>query len=123
MTSYERGDVVLVPFPFSERLVTKKRPAVVVSSNAYHAASSDVVIAQITSKLAVAPRPGDHRVVAWQEAGLVTPSLVRVKLATLHNGLILRRLGTMPASDMRAVDRGLGIALNLGRSAREETHA
>ncbi len=40
MTSYERGDVVLVPFPFSERLVTKKRPAVVVSSNAYHRASA-----------------------------------------------------------------------------------
>jgi mRNA interferase MazF len=123
MTSYERGDVVLVPFPFSERAVAKRRPAVVVSSNTYHAASDDVVIAQITSKLAVTPRPGDHHVVAWQEAGLVTPSLVRVKLATLHSALILRRLGTMPASDMRAVDRGLAVALSLGRSPREENHA
>ena len=49
MTSYERGAVVLVPFPFSERLVAKKRPAVVVSSDAYHKVSSDVIIAQITS--------------------------------------------------------------------------
>ena len=120
MTSYERGDVVLVPFPFSERPVAKRRPAVVVSSNTYHKASDDVIIAQITSKLAVTPRPGDHHIVAWQEAGLVTPSLVRTKLATLHNALILRRLGTMPASDMRAVDRGLAVALSLGRSAREE---
>jgi len=123
MTSYERGAVVLVPFPFSERPVAKKRPAVVVSCNAYHRVSRDVVIAQITSKLAVAPRPGDHHILRWQEAGLVTPSLVRVKLATLHNGLILRRLGTMPASDMRAVDRGLAVALSLGRSPREEKHA
>jgi mRNA interferase MazF len=123
MTGYERGDVVLVPFPFSERPVAKRRPAVVVSSDAYHTASDDVVIAQITSKLAVAPRPGDHHIVAWQEAGLVTPSLARVKLATLHSALILRRLGTMPASDMRAIDRGLAVALGLGKSPREERHA
>ena len=123
MTSYERGAVVLVPFPFSERLVAKKRPAVVVSSDPYHRASNDIVIAQITSKLAVSPRPGDHRIAAWQRAGLVTPSLVRVKLATLDSGLILRRLGTMPASDMRAIDRGLTVALGLGRSPREERHA
>jgi mRNA interferase MazF len=123
MTSYERGAVVLVPFPFSERPVTKKRPAVVVSSEAYHEASDDVIIAQITSKLAVRPRPGDHRVAAWQEAGLVTPSLVRVKLATLDGGLILRRLGTMPSPDMRAIDRGLVVALSLTKNPREEKHA
>ena len=123
MTSYERGAVVLVPFPFSERLVSKKRPAVVVSTNAYHRASSDVVIAQITSKVAVASRPGDHHIAAWQEAGLVTPSLARAKLATLHSALILRRLGTMPRPDMRAIDRRLAAALSLGRIPREEKHA
>jgi len=123
MTSYDRGDVVLVPFPFSERLVTKKRPAVVVSSNAYHRASRDVIIAQITSKLTTPPRPGDHRIVAWQDAGLVTPSLARAKLATLHSALILRRLGTMPRPDMRAIDRRLAAALSLSRISREEKHA
>jgi mRNA interferase MazF len=112
-----------VPFPFSERLVAKKRPAVVVSSNAYHRASNDVIIAQITSKLAVRPRLGDHHIAAWQEAGLVTPSLARAKLATLHNGFILRRLGTMPPPDMRAIDKRLAVALSLGRGPREERHA
>ncbi|MFN6463580.1 MAG: type II toxin-antitoxin system PemK/MazF family toxin [Nostoc sp. DedVER02] len=33
MTNYEFGDVVLVPFPFTDQTTTKKRPAVVVSSN------------------------------------------------------------------------------------------
>lgn len=37
MTSYKFGDVVLVPFPFTDQTATKKRPAVVVSSDAYHA--------------------------------------------------------------------------------------
>ncbi len=36
MTGYEFGDVVLVPFPFTDQTTTKKRPAVVVSSLSYH---------------------------------------------------------------------------------------
>ena len=32
MTQFENGDVILVPFPFSNLLATKKRPAVVISS-------------------------------------------------------------------------------------------
>ena len=35
-TGCEFGDVVLVPFPFTDQTTTKKRPAVVVSSDAYH---------------------------------------------------------------------------------------
>lgn len=40
MTSYKFGDVVLVPFPFTDQSASKKRPAVVVSSSAYHATTS-----------------------------------------------------------------------------------
>lgn len=40
MTVYERGDVVLVPFPFADQITSKKRPAVVVSFNKYKNVSS-----------------------------------------------------------------------------------
>ena len=50
MTAYKRGDVVLVPFPFSDQTTTKKRPAVVISSDAYNNISSDIVIMAITSQ-------------------------------------------------------------------------
>jgi len=33
MTRYNRGDVILVPFPFSDQTTTKKRPAIIVSSD------------------------------------------------------------------------------------------
>ena len=36
MTSYNFGDVVLVPFPFTDQTTNKKRPAVVISSDVYY---------------------------------------------------------------------------------------
>jgi hypothetical protein len=45
------GDVVLVPFPFTDQSGTKKRAAVVVSSHSYNASRSDIVIMAITSQV------------------------------------------------------------------------
>jgi len=42
-TTYSFGDVVLVPFPFTDQTTTKKRPAIVVSSNGYNSARPDVI--------------------------------------------------------------------------------
>ena len=48
---FEFGDVVLVPFPFTNQAASKKRPAVVVSSHAYNTARLDVVVMAITSQV------------------------------------------------------------------------
>jgi hypothetical protein len=50
ITTCEFGDVVLVPFPFTNQLVSKKRPAVVVSGVTYNRARRDVVVMAITSQ-------------------------------------------------------------------------
>lgn len=50
MTVYEKGDVVLVPFPFSDQTTIKKRPAVIISSSAYNEISSDIIIMAVTSQ-------------------------------------------------------------------------
>lgn len=41
-TSYSFGDILLVPFPFTDQSDIKKRPAVVVSSRAYHRERSEI---------------------------------------------------------------------------------
>jgi mRNA interferase MazF len=46
--TFHRGDVVLVPFPFSDLSATKVRPAVIVSSALYHSAKPDLVLAALT---------------------------------------------------------------------------
>ena len=43
-TDYRFGDLVLVPFPFTDQTGTKKRPAVVVSSDTYQGQRPDVVL-------------------------------------------------------------------------------
>ena len=50
MTAYKRGDIVLIPFPFSDQTTIKKRPAVIVTTNNYNNASLDIVIMVITSR-------------------------------------------------------------------------
>jgi len=47
---YSFGDVVLVPFPFTDQRTTKKRPAVVVSSDAYNQERPDIILMAVTSQ-------------------------------------------------------------------------
>lgn len=49
--AYQFGDVVLVPFPFTDQSTTKQRPAVVVSSAAYNRIRRDVILMAITSQV------------------------------------------------------------------------
>jgi len=49
-TSFDFGDVLLVPFPFSNQTAVKKRPAVVVSSSAYNSSRPDLIILALTSQ-------------------------------------------------------------------------
>lgn len=68
-SSFSFGDVVLVPFPFTDQLGTKKRPAVVVSSLGYNASRRDIVIMAITSQVRT-PLVGfgEAMVGDWQDA-------------------------------------------------------
>ncbi len=111
MTICDRGDVVLVPFPFTDLSEVKRRPALVISTGEYNRATGDLVIAQITSRIRAPQRPGDHHVEKWREAGLVSSSLVRARLTTLQNALLIRVLGRMPAEEMKLIDKALASAL------------
>lgn len=49
--SYEFGDVILVPFPFTDQTTTKRRPAVVVSNQNYASERPDLILLAITSQV------------------------------------------------------------------------
>lgn len=112
MTDYNRGDVVLVGFVFSDESGTKLRPAVVISSPAYHRARQEVVVAAITSN--VRRRLfGDHRIADWRAAGLLFPSLVTGMIRTIKRTMIVRKLGSLLKPDLEAVDGELRHSLSL----------
>ena len=50
-TPYKRGDIVLVPFPFTDLTSSKKRPALVISPDSFNSQQQDLVVVAITSQL------------------------------------------------------------------------
>jgi mRNA interferase MazF len=112
MTGYNRGDVILVSFVFSDDTGERRRPAVIVSLEAYHRSHQEVIIAAITSRtdriLA-----GDHLLKDWGEAGLLFPSVATGIIRTIKQNMISRRLGIMSQADMEAVNDNLRAALGL----------
>jgi len=111
--AFQRGDVVLVPFPFSDLSTTKVRPAVVVSGSLYHATEPDLILAAITSKVATATGPLDYVLRDWQAAGLRYPSALKPVLFTLDPRRVLYRVGALTPSDLAEVDQRLRHALEL----------
>ena len=101
MTVYRQGDVVLVPFPFTDQSGGKQRPAVVLSGDAYNRDHPDLILAPITSQLLHAP--DEVSLTDWSSAGLVKPSVVKPVLSSFDSRLVRRRLGALPASDLAPV--------------------
>ena len=103
MPAYGFGDIVLVPFPFTDQSGVKKRPAVIVSSTVYNQARRDVVIMAITSQLKPSGAFGEVIVQDWQAASLLKPSAIKPVFATIEQTLILKRLGQLSNRDQPAL--------------------
>ena len=106
-TSYRRGDILLVPFPFSDQTSLKQRPAVVISSDIFQQQGPDVLIMAITSQVGTSLRSGEFLMRDWQTAGLLKPSAVKAAIATIEAKLARRRLGCLSAYDLQQLDRSL----------------
>ena len=107
--TFESLDVVVVPFPFTDRRTVKRRPALIVSSASFNQAHEQSILTMITS--ASSDWPSDVVIQGWREAGLNVPCKVRFKLFTLDDTLIVRKLGTLSKRDSDAVREALGSVL------------
>ena len=81
-TGYSFGDVVLVPFPFTDHSGLKKRPAAIVSPTAYHAQRRDLVIMAITSQIRPQPAFAEFTLVEWKRAGLLGSASLRSRASS-----------------------------------------
>lgn len=91
-----------------------RRPVVVVQSNAVNQSRiATVIVAAVTSNLALAEAPGNVRL-ARGDSGLAKPSVVNVsQLVTLDRSVLTERIRGLPAEAMHAVDQGIRLMLAL----------
>jgi mRNA interferase MazF len=108
-SKFNFGDVVLVPFPFTDQSGTKQRPAVVVSSHSYNSSRRDIVIMAITSQVRQPLGLGESMVADWQDAGLVKESVIKPVFTTIEQGLVRRALGSFSAPDISALRATLAV--------------
>jgi mRNA interferase MazF len=96
----EAFDIVVVPFPFTDRTASKRRPALVVSTSALNRTQSNSVLAMITSADQT-DWLSDYTINDLHSAGLTNPCVVRLKLFTVDHRLIVRKAGMLSALDQR----------------------
>jgi mRNA interferase MazF len=92
-----------VRYPFSNLSGSKVRPAIIV--NASHV-SQDVIIVPLTSKVS-ALLAGEFALADWKAAGLNVASAVKRGLFTIHQGLVIKSVGSLSASDAGSLDTSL----------------
>jgi mRNA interferase MazF len=112
-TSYSRGDILLVPFPFSDQTSVKQRPALVISSDNFQTQGYDLIIMASTSQIGTSQKPGEFPIRDWQPAGLLKPSAVKAAIATIEAKLVRRKLGCLSNYDLQQLTKSLRELLSL----------
>lgn len=102
---YNQFDIVVVPFPFVDSPVSKRRPAIVLSSKKhFNQETNHSIMAMITSARNV-PWSCDVTVTDLISAGLKKASVIRMKLFTIDHKLVLDHLGTLSKKDRQSLQK------------------
>lgn len=110
--AFPQGAVLVLPFPYSDRLAEKRRPAVVVSRPSLERAHGLVWVVMITSDRG-SRLADDVSISDLTKAGLPAPSLVRpTKFATIEPARVLRVAGSLTRTDLRSVLAAIAKHLN-----------
>ena len=114
----KRGDVVLVRFPHPSGQRGKKRPAVVVQSDAYASTVSTVVVAEVTKNLTMKDDPAclfiDVSTPEGKSTGLLLNSVVSsLVLDTVYTDTVAQALGRLSPSLLQRLDGCLKAGLGL----------
>jgi mRNA interferase MazF len=107
--TYAAFDIIVVPFPFRDRLAEKRRPAVVISKPALEVKAGRVWVAMITS--AVHSKGfADVHIGDAVAAGLSVNCMVRAaKITNVDTTRVLRRVGALAHSDQAALQEALAL--------------
>jgi mRNA interferase MazF len=101
----KQWNVVVVPFPYSDKLAEKRRPALVVSSDKFNKETGLLWVAMITSTANIGWH-GDVEIPISGKSGLTAPSIIRTaKVATIEQERVLRVTGRIDGKTSNKVKR------------------
>ncbi len=100
MGQFVKGDVVVVPFPFSDLSTSKKRPALAVAT----LTGDDVILCQITSQTirdgyAISLSSADFKTGTLHQDSNIRPN----RLFTADSNIILYRVGELKPDKIKEV--------------------
>ena len=106
MTIYKPGEVILIPFPFSDLSGIKKRPALIL---AVFDSRQELICMMLTS--AKVQTQFDYKIECWKESGLLKPTKARLhRLFTINYPRVITRLGKMnPVEFQEIIDRTINL--------------
>jgi mRNA interferase MazF len=104
--SFSRGEVVLLPIPFSDLTSRKVRPAVIVGHSSH---AGDLFVVPISSML----QNVDLVLQGWRAAGLNVPCGVKSQIATVEDRLVVKSVGLLSTQDSAALEKRLRTWLQL----------
>lgn len=92
-TLFNQGDILIVPFPFTDLSTVKQRPVLVISNDSYNQKTKDIIVCGITSNL----KDADHSVLIsnkdLSEGNIPKKSRIKVaKIFTLEKSIIKKRV-------------------------------
>ena len=112
---FHPGDVVVVPFPFTDLSSSKVRPALVLSDSEFNGAGPDVVMCAITSRLVNAANSVIITAEDMEDGTLERPSRVKAAhLVTLEKNVIRRKVGRLRKETFSRVMREVEAAFTNG---------
>ena len=106
MTTFKKGDIILIPFPFTDLTTTKQRPALIVSSNQFHHQRNDIIVMAISSQIP-AQMPEDEYLLSTTDqkaSGLPKRSIIKLgKIIAINKKLTRKKLGRLPEQTVTSI--------------------
>jgi len=104
--NFEPYDIVVVPFPFTEKRAFKHRPAVIISTTEFNETHDHLTLAMITSAKN-SLWESDVPIQEWETAALMVPCKIRFKLFTLPKELVVRKMGSLSVDDKATLNNAV----------------
>lgn len=105
---FKQGDIVIVPFPFTDLTAVRQRPVLIISNDAYNNSTEDIIVCGITSNIKDAICSVYIDKASLSEGTIPVASRIKVdKIFTLRKSLIKKKVAAVKQNVLNEVKKEL----------------